>query len=125
MRAIERGYVQREIQESSYQYQRKIETGENVIVGINRYAAAESTPIELLVVDERVGAEQCRRIAELRVGRDRAALQSALDRLRVAAQTKDNLMPPILDAVEAFATVGEISDCLREVFGQYEESVTI
>jgi methylmalonyl-CoA mutase, N-terminal domain len=125
LRAIERGYIQREIQESSYRYQRQIESGEKVIVGVNRYSSEDSTPIDLMVVDEKVGAEQCRRLAELRAGRDTASWQLALARLRAAAQGKENLMPPILDAVEALATVGEISDCLRAVFGLYQESVTL
>lgn len=123
--AIERGYVQREIQESSYRYQKQIELGEQVIAGVNRYTTAESAPVELLVVDERVGAEQCRRLADLRAARDAVAARRALDRLCSAAQGKENLMPHILAAVEALATVGEISDCLRSVFGQYRESVTL
>jgi methylmalonyl-CoA mutase N-terminal domain/subunit len=123
LRAIERGYVQREIQESSYRFQMQVESGENVIVGVNRFTAAESHPIELLVVDERVGEVQCRRLSEMRAGRDATATESALGRLRAAARGEENLMPPILQAVEALATVGEISDCLRGVFGLYRESV--
>jgi methylmalonyl-CoA mutase N-terminal domain/subunit len=125
LRAIERGYVQREIQESAYTCQRGIESGEKIIVGVNRFSSEESSPIELLVVNEQVGADQCRRVAELRASRDNAACQLALARLRSAAQGKENLMPTILDAVEALATVGEIADCLREVFGTYQESVTL
>jgi len=125
LRAIERGFVQREIQESSYRYQLGIECGERVIVGVNRHAGKDSNPIELLVVDERVGFDQRRRLAALRATRAASAWQSALARLRSAAQGKENLMPPILDAVEALATVGEISDCLREVFGTYQEAVTL
>ena len=125
LRAIERGYIQREIQEASYRCQRRIESGEDVIVGVNRYEARDYTPIDLMVVNEEVGADQCRRLAELRAGRDTASWQLALARLRTAAHGKENLMPPILDAVEALATVGEISDCLRDVFGSYQESVTL
>jgi len=121
--AIERGYVQREIQESSYRYQKQIESCETTIVGVNRFTTPAATPIELLVVDERVGAEQCDRLRELRAARDPAAAKQALDRLRLAARGRENLMPAILQAVEALATVGEISDCLRTVFGLYQESV--
>jgi methylmalonyl-CoA mutase, N-terminal domain len=120
--AIERGYVQREIQESSYRFQMQVESGEKVIVGVNRFTTAESHPIELLVVDERVGESQCRRLSELRARRDTAATEMALGRLRAAARGEETLMPRILQAVEALATVGEISDCLRGVFGVYRES---
>jgi methylmalonyl-CoA mutase N-terminal domain/subunit len=125
LRAIERGYVQREIQESSYRYQKQIEARTRIVVGVNRFATATQTPIDLMVVDESVGAHQCRRLAELRAERDAAATQEALDRLRLAARGRVNLMPAILRAVEALATVGEISDCLRSVFGLYRESVTL
>ena len=125
LRAIERGYIQREIQESAYRTQQAIECGDQVIVGVNRYAERAFNPIELMVVDERVGQEQCRGIAKLRAERAASAWQLALARLRTAAQAQENLMPPILDAVEAMATIGEISDCLREAFGTYQEAVTL
>jgi methylmalonyl-CoA mutase N-terminal domain/subunit len=124
LRAIERGYVQREIQESSYRFQMQVEKGEKVIVGVNRFTTAESQPIELLVVDERVGEAQARRLAELRATRDAAATDMALARLCAAARGEENLMPPILQAVEALATVGEISASLRSVFGVYRESAS-
>jgi methylmalonyl-CoA mutase, N-terminal domain len=124
MSAIERGYIQREIQESAYRFQMQVESGSAVIVGVNRYAAAASNPIELLVVDERVGEAQSRRLQELRAARDPNAMREALDRLRATARGRENLMPAILQAVDTLATVGEISDCLREVFGTYRESVT-
>ncbi len=123
LKAIERGYVQREIQESSYRYQRQVEAREKIVVGVNQYTSAASTPIELLVLDERVGAEQCRRLAALRAERAAAAAKQALSRLRLAARGHENLMPAVLQAVEALATVGEISDCLRSVFGLYQEAV--
>ena len=124
LRAIERGYVQREIQESSYRFQMQVEKGEKVIVGVNRFTTAETQPIELLVVDERVGEAQARRLAELRATRDAAATDTALARLCAAARGEENLMPPILQAVEALATVGEISASLRSVFGVYRESAS-
>jgi methylmalonyl-CoA mutase N-terminal domain/subunit len=125
LQAIERGYVQREIQESAYLLQKRVESCENVIVGVNRFASSESHPIEILMVNEQVGQDQCRRLAQLRTERDGAATRRALHRLRTAACGPENLMPPILQAVEVLATVGEISDCLRGVFGVYEESVTL
>ncbi len=120
--AIEGGYVQREIQESAYRYQTQVESGDAVIVGVNRFAGTESQPIELLVVDERVGQEQCRRVAELRAARDGLRVRQALGRLGAAAGGGENLMPTIVEAVDALATVGEISDCLRSVFGVYREA---
>ena len=125
LKAIERGYVQREIQESSYRFQMQVEKGEKVIVGVNRFTTAGSQPIELLVVDERVEADQNRRLAELRATRDAGAAETALSHLRAAARGAENLMPPILQAVEALATVGEISDSLRSVFGAYRDSASV
>jgi methylmalonyl-CoA mutase N-terminal domain/subunit len=124
LKAIESGYVQREIQDAAYRYQKRVEVCEDVIVGVNRYTDSESMPIEILVVNEAVGEEQCRKLAELRAARDNAAVRRALQRLRLAARGRENLMPPILKAVETLATVGEISDALRSVFGLYHESVT-
>jgi len=92
---------------------------------VNRFTSAESQPIELLVVDERVGESQTRRLAELRARRDAAATDTALDRLCAAARGEENLMPAILQAVEALATVGEISESLRSVFGVYRESASL
>jgi methylmalonyl-CoA mutase N-terminal domain/subunit len=100
-----------------------VESGEKVIVGVNHFTTDESHPIELLVVDEGVGEAQRRHLSEVRAGRDAAATETVLGRLRAAARGEENLMPPILQAVEALATVGEISDCLRGVFGLYRESV--
>jgi methylmalonyl-CoA mutase N-terminal domain/subunit len=125
LRAIEQGYIQREIQESAYRYQTQVESGATVIVGVNRYNSSDSYPIELLVVDESVGETRRRQVADLRAARDADAHGEALGRLRAAAQGADNLMPAILQAVEAAATVGEISDCLRDVFGVYRESLTV
>jgi methylmalonyl-CoA mutase, N-terminal domain len=125
LKAIERGFVQREIQESSYRYQKQIESKEKVVVGVNRFTTTHQIPIDLLVLDERVGAEQCRRLAALRAERDSVAAKEALARLRLAARGRENLMPAILQAVESQATVGEISDCLRSVFGLDQESVTL
>ena len=125
LRAIETGFVQREIQESAYRYQKSIESKETVIVGLNRFSTGEKPSIDLLVVDEVAGEAQRASLSHLRASRNGAALGSALDKLRQAAAGQDNLVPHILEAVEAMATVGEISDALRSVFGEYREAVVV
>jgi methylmalonyl-CoA mutase N-terminal domain/subunit len=125
LRAIETGYVQKEIQESAYESQRRIESGDSVIVGVNRFTAEARTPIELMTVDEKVGEDQRRRVLELRNDRDATRVACSLSELRQAAAGTGNLVPAILAAVEAYATVGEISDALRAVFGEYRESVVL
>jgi len=125
LRAIELGYVQREIQESAYRYQRGVESGENVIVGVNKFAGEATTPVDLLVVDERVGENQRQALQRLRAERNAEAVEKSLLRLRNAAAGKENILPHILEAVESLATVDEISGCLREVFGEYRECVKI
>jgi len=125
LRAIESGYVQREIQESAYRHQRSVESGETVIVGQNRYATEERLAIETLVVDDRVGSDRTAAVQSLRSQRDSATAAAALAQLRRSAQGSGNLLPPIIAAVEALCTVGEISDCLRGVFGEYHESVIL
>jgi methylmalonyl-CoA mutase N-terminal domain/subunit len=125
LRAIETGYVQREIQESSYRAQKAIEAGESVIVGVNRFRSEAQKPIELLVVDETAGESQRENVRRLRAARDSAAVSRSFDRLSQAARGRENLLPFILGAVESQATVGEISDCLRKVFGEYKESVIV
>jgi methylmalonyl-CoA mutase N-terminal domain/subunit len=121
--AIEAGYIQAEIQRSAYEYQREVESGARVIVGVNRFESDEpaTTPVFRLNPDaERARVEEIR---ALRAGRDRAAWQRALDELETAARGTDNLMPRILAAAEADATVGEISDTLRRVFGEYRDTL--
>ncbi len=119
VRAIERGYMQREIQEAAYQYQRQVESGERVIVGVNRFQVEEPAPTNLLRVDPAVQEAQQRKLAEVKAWRDQAAVGRALAALRAAAAGTDNLMPPILEAVKAYATLQEICDVLRDVFGEY------
>ncbi len=120
VRAIERGYMQREIQEAAYQYQRQVESGERVVVGVNRFQVEEPAPTNLLRVDPAVQEAQRRKLAEVKARRDQAAVGRALADLRAAAQGTDNLMPPILAAVKAYATLQEICDVLRGVFGEYQ-----
>jgi methylmalonyl-CoA mutase N-terminal domain/subunit len=119
--AVEQGYPQREIARSSYEYQRSIEENERRIVGVNAFVDPDEKPIETLYIDEEVSRRQCARLEKLRSERDDAAVRNALDRLRDAAAGTDNLMPLILDAVRAYATLGEMCDVLRGVFGTYQE----
>ncbi|PYV19477.1 MAG: methylmalonyl-CoA mutase [Acidobacteria bacterium] len=125
VRAIEDGFVQREIQESAYRLQKQIESGEAVIVGGNRFETGDAAAIGILTVDDSVEREQRARLAELRRERDSSAVTHALGALGRAARTGANLVPPVLDAVEALATVGEISDALRACFGEYRPPGTI
>jgi methylmalonyl-CoA mutase N-terminal domain/subunit len=118
--AVESGYMQREIQESAYRYQKAVERGDEVIVGVNRFVVDEDHPPRLLRVDPAVGRQQSARLAALRARRDNARVQAALADLRAAAQGTGNLFPPILIAVEAYATTGEICGVLREEFGEYQ-----
>jgi len=118
--AIEKGFVQKEIGAAAYRYQQEIEKGERVVVGLNRFQAAEEKLSGLLKVDPEVGERQVARLKELRSTRDNAAVSQALAELKAAAQGADNLMPLILKAVRVMATLGEVCDTLREVFGEYE-----
>jgi methylmalonyl-CoA mutase, N-terminal domain len=125
LRAIEAGYIQQEIQKSAYEYQRAIERGEQVVVGVNRFEADQERPIPTLRVDPEIERSQIARLQELRARRDAAKSRVALDEVERRARGTENLMPAILAAVEASATVGEISDALRRAFGEYRESVVI
>jgi len=122
--AIEAGYVQREIQASAYQYQLDIEDKRRVIVGLNSFTGA-SSPVPVMRVDPALEASQVARLVAVRAARDEARWRAALARLGEAARGDVNLMPLLLDAVRAEATVGEISDVLREVFGEHTETLTI
>jgi methylmalonyl-CoA mutase N-terminal domain/subunit len=123
--AIEAGYVQREIQESAYHYQKAIETQERIVVGVNRFQVAEDHKPDLLRVDESVQAAQIERLRQLRAERDNHAVERALVALQDAAAGDENLLPFIIRAVEAYATTGEICGVLRRVFGEYQASATI
>jgi methylmalonyl-CoA mutase N-terminal domain/subunit len=125
LRAIETGYVQREIQKAAYDYQRAIERGERVVVGVNRYRAEQESPIPTLRVDPTIEHEQAGRLAALRARRDAQKAAAALAAVESRARNGENLMPAIAAAVEAYTTVGEISDALRRVFGEHQESVAL
>jgi len=119
--AIERGTIQRDIQESAYRDQQAVDRGDRAVVGINRHMDDSGVNIDILRIDPAIESDQCRRVAELRGTRDRTRWQNALDKVEVAARDGANLVPPIIAAVEAQATVGEITDTLRTVFGEYRE----
>ena len=119
--AIERGYIQSEVQNSAYQQQRAIESGEMVVVGVNRFEKKEPASIPTFRLDPQLESAQVDRLRELRASRDAAAVGRKLDALEAAARSTENLMPHIVDAVAALATVGEISDRLRAVFGEHRD----
>ncbi len=119
--AIEKGFPQKEIHEAAYAYQRAVEHKEKIIVGVNDFVAEEERPVDILVIDESIAKHQREKLAELKEKRDNARVQSALESLGSAAATDRNLMPNILECVRAYATLGEMCDVLRKVFGTYEE----
>jgi len=123
--AIERGYPQKEIAESAYQSQRTIESKEQIIVGVNEFVSAQREAIGTLYIDETAGERQLARLEETRRRRDRSRVDAAIERLQTGAQVEANLMPLLLDAVRAQATVGEMCDGLREVWGEYVEDPII
>jgi methylmalonyl-CoA mutase, N-terminal domain len=125
LHAIEIGYVQREIQEAAYQYQRAVEAGDAVVVGVNRFRAEEETEVPTLRIDPAIERAQVERLRALRAGRDNERVEVTLTMLEEAARGTENLLPRILDCVEALATVGEISRRLRHVWGEYREAVTV
>jgi methylmalonyl-CoA mutase N-terminal domain/subunit len=123
--AIEKGFIQREIQDSAYRYQREIEKEERVVVGVNKFQIEEKPPKDLLRVDPGVRISQMEGLEKLKSERDNTKVKGILGDLKKAAQGKDNLMPIILEAVKAYATLGEICDGLRDVFGEYQPVSTI
>ena len=125
LRAIERGWVQQEIQTAAYEYQRAVDSGEAVVVGVNRFTREEEPPIPIQRIDEALERQQVERVRALRTRRDTTQWHSAIDRVKDRARSGANLMPAILEAVESYATVGEIAAAMREVFGEYQESVVI
>jgi methylmalonyl-CoA mutase N-terminal domain/subunit len=123
--AVERGFPQREIAESAYAFQQALERREKVIVGVNDFVQDDDPPVEILYIDETSGDCQLAKLDALRRTRDRGAVERALEALKRAATSGENVMTPILDAVRAYATVGEMCDALRDVWGEYEETAII
>ncbi|MDG5776277.1 methylmalonyl-CoA mutase family protein [Haloarculaceae archaeon H-GB1-1] len=122
---IEQGYFHREIQDSAYEYQERVEDEEEVVVGVNRYQIEEDTEPELLTVDEDVQRRQRERLADVKATRDDEAVDAALDALADASETDENVMPYIVDAVKAYATMGEIMGVFEDQFGSYSETAGV
>ncbi|HRV97868.1 MAG TPA: methylmalonyl-CoA mutase family protein, partial [Aminobacteriaceae bacterium] len=125
--AIEKGYVQKHIQDAAYEFQRAVESKENVVVGVNKFQIEEKNKdMKLLTVDASVGERQIKKLQELKASRDNVAVSNALDAIRSAALNESqNLMPLIIDAVRVYATEGEICGVLRGVFGEYTENIVL
>jgi methylmalonyl-CoA mutase N-terminal domain/subunit len=121
--AIELGFFQREIADSAFRFQQEVDSGRRVIVGLNEYASDEPVAIPILEMDAEGERRQIERLQRVRSERDHGAVERALTRLRNAARGADNLMYPILEAVKAYATLGEVCDVFRQVFGEYQEPV--
>jgi len=119
VRAVECGFIEQEIQDSAYRFQKDVESGDQVIVGVNRFQTEEAVPTGLLRVDPAVRLKQTERLTKIRSERDSKAVERELAALKKAAEGTDNLMPPIMHAVKAWASLGEICDVLRGVFGEY------
>ena len=125
LHAIETGFVQREIQEAAYQYQKAVESGDAIVVGVNAFSSGEDHPIPILRIDEKVERDQVAKLQAMRTARDATAADAALDALADAANGTANVLPRILACVEANVTVGEISNRLRSIWGEYREAITV
>jgi methylmalonyl-CoA mutase, N-terminal domain len=121
IRAVEEGYPQREIGESAYRFQREVEQQERTIVGVNAFQSDLDEPVEILTIDDAVAERQVARLQKVKAERNQGAVERALAKVEAAARGTDNLMPPVLEAVKAYATLGEVSDVFRKVWGQYRE----
>jgi methylmalonyl-CoA mutase N-terminal domain/subunit len=120
--AIEKGWIQTQIQNAAYEYQQQVERGEKIVVGVNRFRQDGEQPLTAQRIDPEIERQQVERLREVRASRDRGTVETRLDALEQAARSSDNLMPPIVAACDALATVGEISDRLRNVFGEYRDA---
>ena len=121
LEAIQRGYIQREIARSAYDYQKMVDSGEHVVVGVNKFVTEEEPKIQLLEIDESIERKQIERLRRLRQNRDNEKVSQILDKVRQVAKSDANIMPVLIEAVKTYATVGEISEVLRDVFGEYRE----
>ena len=119
--AIDRGFPQREIANAAYRFKKQVDNQEKIVVGVNRYVAEEETPIEMLKIDERVEAEQVKRLRDIKMSRDNRMVAKTLNDLRAACRSDANVMPHVIEAVRALATEQEICDVYREVFGEYRD----
>jgi methylmalonyl-CoA mutase N-terminal domain/subunit len=123
--AIEKGFMQREIQQSAYTYQRQIETEERIVVGVNKFLSDTEMPKDLLRVNPAVADRQVESLKRIQAERDQRQVADVLQRLRLVAQTDENIMPSVIEAVKAYATLGEICGILREVYGEYQQQVML
>jgi methylmalonyl-CoA mutase, N-terminal domain len=123
LRAIELGYIQQEIQNAAYDFQQAVDRLETVVVGVNRFQTEEEKSVPVLRIDEALERKQVERLRALRTRRDKGAWEAGMRNVEEAARSGENLMPRIIEAVESYGTVGEISDTLRRVFGEYQETV--
>ena len=118
--AIEQGYMQEQIAKSAYEYQRQIETGEKIIVGVNKFETDEKFKVKPFKIDDSIRQVQMDKLTELKLKRNAATVAQCLQAIKVAATSSTNLMPIVIDAVENYCTLGEISDELRKVFGEFK-----
>jgi methylmalonyl-CoA mutase N-terminal domain/subunit len=125
LRGVESGWVQQQIQQAAYQWQRKVDSGEAVVVGVNKFESEEDTEMNLQQLNPDLEQRQVERLRALRLRRAAGPWRDSLQGLEDASRSGENLMPRIVAAVEALATVGEIADTLRGVFGEYRETVTV
>jgi methylmalonyl-CoA mutase N-terminal domain/subunit len=125
LKAIERGYVQQEIQNAAYEYQQAVDREEAIVVGVNRFHIEQDHTVPIQRIDPTLEPKQVERLRALRARRNAGAWEAALQSVEDTARSGENLMPRILMAVEANATVGEISDAMRKVYGEYKEAVVI
>lgn len=122
---IENGFFQREIAQAAYEYQKQVESGEQIIVGVNKYVMPQDEQVNILRVDPEVQRRQIERLNRVRAERDNRAVKRALERLEEAARNRENTMPYIVEAVKAYASVGEIMEVLKKVHGAYREPVMV
>ena len=125
LRAVESGWVQQQIQQAAYLWQRRVDSGDAIVVGVNKFQSTGEADMPIERLSPELERRQVERLRALRLRRDAGPWKESLDRLRDAARSEQNLMPLIVNAVEALATVGEIADTLRGVFGEYRESVAL
>ena len=125
IQAIENGYVQQEIQKAAYKFNQELESKEKIVVGVNEYVEPEEHYSDVLKIDEKVQDEQISFLKKIKAERDNNAVENKLADLRKAAKSDENLMPYIIDAVKVYASIGEISNAMRDVFGEYHDNVKI
>ncbi|MBA7706032.1 putative methylmalonyl-CoA mutase large subunit [subsurface metagenome] len=123
--AIKKGYIQREILRSAYEYQKSVDSGEQIVVGVNKFTVNEEPEVQQLEIDKSVEKRQIERLRRLRQERDNELVRQLLHKLRQVAKGDANIMPVLIEAVKTYATVGEITDALRDVFGEYKEPIIV